>query len=303
MKTKIKKDGCTMISRSEILDKEEIVKRINNDENINDIAKELNYDLSELMEGIGKEYYYSESSGQIQKKLSLKEIIDMLNSNTSMEDVARLIDCNSIELKGEIQKRYYYSESKKHWFSLHEIVTQRLNKRESFKEVAKDIGFESDSTFRKRVEKEYYWSSADKCFLSKMYREEFGLEEFDVLRTSADSLEETQILIMERYKDKDYWREEEYNCFGEKCIKEECILIEHLDRELTEDAEKLGISKSEVIQLYLLRYLSKNRKRKGSGLKFEREYKKTTQEIHEDIMAMGVEQYMKRQWPKLLEDE
>ena len=170
-------------------------------QNINDIAKELKYDLTELMEEIGEEYYYNESSEQIQKKLSLKEIINMLNSNTSMEDVACLLDCNSIELKGEIQKRYYYSESKKHWFSLHEIVTQRLNKRESFKEGAKDIGFESDSKFRKRVEKEYYWSSADKCFLSKMYREEFGLEEFDVLRTSADSLEETQILIMERCKE------------------------------------------------------------------------------------------------------
>jgi bifunctional DNA-binding transcriptional regulator/antitoxin component of YhaV-PrlF toxin-antitoxin module len=226
----------------------------------------------------------------------------MLNNNETIADIALLIGCNPIELLGEIQKRYYYSKSKKHWFSLHEIVTQRLNKRESFKDVAKDIGFES-STFRKRVEKEYCWSSADKCFVPKMYREEFGLEEFDVLRTSADCLEETQILIMERYKDKDHWKEEEYNCFGEKCIKEECILIEHLDKELTEDAEKLGISKSELIQLYLLRYLSKNRKRKGSGLKFERGYKKTTQEIHEDIMTMGVEQYRRRQWPKLLENE
>lgn len=234
--------------------------------------------------------------------LNTKEIVKRLNNNESIEDIALLISCNPIELLGEIQKTYYYSKSSKHWFSLHEIVTERLNKRESFKDIAKDIGFGS-STFRKRVEKEYCWSSADKCFVPKMYREEFGLEEFDVLRTSADSLEETQILIMERYKDKDYWKEEEYNCFGEKCIKEECILIEHLDKELTEDAEKLGISKSDVIQLYLLRYLSKNRKRKGSGLKFERGYKKTTQEIHEDIMTMGVEQYMKRQWPKLLEDE
>lgn len=290
-----------MTNKREILNKEEIVKRLNNNENIKDIAKELKYDFTELMEEIGEEYYYSESSGQIQKKLSLKEIIGMLNSNTSMEDIARLIDCNSIELKGEIQKRYYYSESKQHWFSLYEIVTQRLNKRESFKDVAKDIGFES-STFRKRIEKEYCWSSADKCFVPKMYREEFGLEEFDALRTSADALEETQILIMERYKDRDYWKEKEYNCFGEKCIKEECILIEPLDKELTEDAEKLGISKSNLIQLYILRYLSKNRKRKGSDLKFERGYEKTTQEIYEDIMKMGVEQYQSRQWPKPLEN-
>jgi hypothetical protein len=234
--------------------------------------------------------------------LNTKEIVKRLNNNESIEDIALPISCNPIELLGEIQKTYYYSKSSKYWFNLHEIVTERLNKRENFKDIAKDIGFES-STFRKRVEKEYCWSFADKCFVPKMYREDFALEEFNVLRTSADSLEETQILIMERYKDKDYWKEEEYNCFGEKCIKEECILIEHLDKELTEDAEKLGISKSNVIQLYILRYLSKNRKRKGSGLKFERGYKKTTQEIHEDIMTIGVEQYMKRQWPKLLEDE
>ncbi|WP_026887962.1 hypothetical protein [Clostridium beijerinckii] len=69
------------------------------------------------------------------------------------------------ESKRKIQKRYYYSESKKHWFNLNEIVTQRLNKRESFKYVAKDIGFKSDSKLRKLLEKEYCWSSADKCFV------------------------------------------------------------------------------------------------------------------------------------------
>lgn len=234
--------------------------------------------------------------------LNIKEIVKRLNNNDSIEDIALPITCNPIELLGEIQKTYYYSKSNKHWFSLHEIVTERLNKSESFKDVAKDIGFES-STFRKRVEKEYCWSFADKCFVPKMYRKEFGLEEFDVLRTSADCLEETQILIMERYKDRDYWKEENYNCFGEKCIKEECILIEPLDKELTEDAEKLGLSKDNLIQLYLLRYLSKNKKRKGSGLKFEREYKKTTHEIYEDIMAIGADEYLKRQRPKLLENK
>lgn len=43
-----------MINKIEILNKEEIVKRLNNNENINDIAKELKYDLTELMEEIGR---------------------------------------------------------------------------------------------------------------------------------------------------------------------------------------------------------------------------------------------------------
>jgi len=294
-----------MISKSEISNKEEIVKRLNNNESIEDIAIELKCDSTELLEEIGKYYYYSESKRELQKRLSLDEIIKRLNNNESMEDIAMLIECNSIELLGEIQKRYYYSKSEKLWFSLDEIVTQRLNKREKFKDVAKDIDFE-ESTFRKRLEKEYYWDLVDKQFIHisyKDYKKENGLEEFDILRTSADCMEETQILIMERYKDKDYWKKEEYNCFGEKCKKEEILLIEHLDRELKEDAEKLGISKSEVIQLYLLRYLSKNKKRKGSCLKFERGYKKSSQEIFEEAMKIGTEQYIKRQWPKLLEDE
>lgn len=154
-------------------------------------------------------------------------------------------------------------------------IIKKFNRGQSIKEIAEEIGY-TESTIRKRINKEYFYSESLKKYVGKDKKKEF--EKLEQILLEKNCTEEIAILIMERYKDEEYWEENEYEIWDECFFNEDITINEFLYDELEKDAEKLSVSISDVAVLYILRYLTYLKKQKGSGLKFERNYKKPLNE-------------------------
>lgn len=178
-------------------------------------------------------------------------------------------------------------------------IVDRINRHGGLKDIAKEMGY-TESTLRKRIEKDYYYSKQYKMWTSIEFKE---LHEADKIWSNLDCFSEINIITMERYEDQEYWKEREYNIFGEECVKEEISLLKHLDKELTEDSERLGVSKRDFIQLCLLRYYKSYKKKKGSGLEFEKEYEKKGFERVDGLWKVDVNEYMKQPLFKLKKED
>lgn len=154
-------------------------------------------------------------------------------------------------------------------------IVKNFNRGKSIKEIAEEMGY-TESTIRKRINKEYFYSESLKKYVGKDKKEEF--EKLQQIAMGCNCGEEIAILTMERYENEEYWVENEFEVWDESFFSEDISMIEFLYDELEKDAEKLSVSVSEITVLYLLRYLTYFKSRKGSGLKFERNYKKSFNE-------------------------
>lgn len=114
--------------------------------------------------------------------------------------------------------------------------------------------------------------------------------EYSKIGYVTECFNKVNMLVMERYKDNDYWEERGYSCAHEKGVKEEIGLIKFLSDELQEEAEEKGLSKSQLIELKLLEHY-KNRKPKNNGLKFEAY---TDEEILEIVEKEGLNSFYNR---------
>lgn len=155
--------------------------------------------------------------------------------------------------------------------SVEEIV-KRINSGDRFKNIADEMGY-TQSTLKKRVNKEYYYCAGLKKYIRKDNKNQ--LEELERIILGNNAAEEIAMLVMERYQDEEYWEDNEYEVWDENFIDENIVMVDFLYNELLRDAEKLSISFSNIVMLYLLRYLAYFKKRNGSGLKFERNYRKS----------------------------
>jgi len=184
-------------------------------------------------------------------------------------------------------------------------IVKKLNRGENIKEIAKQMGY-TESTIRKRINKEYFYSESLKKYIGKDKKEEF--ERLQQIASENNCTQEIAILIMKRYEDEEYWEENEYEVWDESFFSEDITMIEFLYDELKKDAEKLSVNVSDVAVLYLLRYLTYFKVRKGSGLEFERNYKKPLNERkkHDNQVLIKDDEYEIRELDreiKRLKDE
>ena len=173
-------------------------------------------------------------------------------------------------------------------------IVKKINNGESLKKIAEEIGY-TESAIRKRINKEYFYSKGIKKYIRKDKKKD--IEKLESLSRQCNAMDEIGILIMERYKNEEYWEENEYEIWDELYVDEKIVIPEFLYDELMEDCKKLSVDIDEVIQLYLLRYVTYFKKRNGSGLNFERNYDKAfdKRENHDSQVLLKDNEYEIRQ--------